>query len=171
MLLLLITHRNIRPTQLHTLLLHPNKFKASLFRPPEDVFISIKSFSTTSFHRQLSPRRLAEKGQSLVVSSFFLSLQPQKVGIKHTFCTAHCLKYCQSVGYPKQSICKFSGKHLENLHPFFGATMPQNPTQPLSSLQLLIPYSGLADLSSIFAQLPSIVEKTFRSFTRYRKKD
>ena len=38
----------LRPTQLRTLLLHPNILKASLFRPSQEVPISFKSFFMTS---------------------------------------------------------------------------------------------------------------------------
>ena len=41
------------PTQLCTLLLHPNLFKASLFTPSQEVLISFQLFFMTSFH----PRR------------------------------------------------------------------------------------------------------------------
>ena len=36
------------PTQLNTLLLHPNKFKATIFTPSQKFLVSLKSFFTSS---------------------------------------------------------------------------------------------------------------------------
>jgi hypothetical protein len=41
---------HLRPTQLHTVLLHPNLFKTSLFTASQEVSISLKSFPMTSSH-------------------------------------------------------------------------------------------------------------------------
>ena len=40
--------RYLRPKELHTVLLHPSPFNASLFTPSKEVLISLKSFLTTS---------------------------------------------------------------------------------------------------------------------------
>ena len=55
----------LRPTQLRTILLHPNLFKASLFTPSQEFAISFKSFFTTFSNpnrgRTAFRLRLAEK--------------------------------------------------------------------------------------------------------------